>query len=248
MLLPTTVVLEKRNGRVALEESLLAQRAAELHIPVQWGTEKQASRNQIKLDGQTLVAGGVPFVKHCLRAYGKTLSEHTPYPACLVHLLYRNIKQLSTLAEAKLMIAKGQKLFVKPANWKRFTGFVTIDPMDFRFNGTSDRIPVFVAEPVEFLSEWRVYVANGVVLDIKFADHGGDRNLRPDEAVIHDAVNRLTVWGAPDGYVVDFGVLSTGETALVELNDGFSIGAYDGVTAETYWEVILSRWLQLIKP
>lgn len=28
------------------------------------------------------------------------------------------------------------------------------------------------------------------------------------------------------GYVIDFGVLDTGEIALIELNDGFSFGAY----------------------
>lgn len=99
---------------------------------------------------------------------------------------------------------------------------------------------------MSFVSEWRVYVANGVVLDIRFADHGGDRKIRADRGIIFDAVRDLTECGAPAGYAVDFGVLSTGKTALVELNDGFSIGAYDNVDRVAYWMVIKERWQQLI--
>jgi len=44
---------------------------------------------------------------------------------------------------------------------------------------------------------------------------------------------------------MDFGVLDTGETALVEVNDGFAFGAYDQVSAEVYWTVTVSRWWQL---
>ncbi|MMZ69751.1 hypothetical protein D1872_326510 [compost metagenome] len=64
--------------------------------------------------------------------------------------------------------------------------------------------------------------------------------------MIIDAIRDLTECGAPAGYAVDFGVLSTGQTALVELNDGFSIGAYDGIEAGLYWEVIQARWQELI--
>lgn len=50
---------------------------------------------------------------------------------------------------------------------------------------------------------------------------------------------------APSAYAIDFGVLDTGETALIVVNDGFSVGAYDDVDAGTYWDVIAMRWQEL---
>lgn len=242
---PLRVVLEKRNSRLGVEEELIASKARRLGIPVTVTTEKIVSRGFFMFKDTDLVVGGVQFMKHALRSYGKELSEHTPYPECLTHLLYRKVKYLPLLADAKLMIANGEKLFVKPATWKRFTGFVTIDPMDFRFNGTSDRTPVFIAEPVEFLTEWRVYVVDGRVRAVRWAREGNPE-LEPNHAEIERAVFEFKVDGSPAGYAIDFGVLSTGETALVEVNDGFSIGAYGDHLEDPYWDMLSARWQQLI--
>lgn len=46
-------------------------------------------------------------------------------------------------------------------------------------------------------------------------------------------------------YAIDFGVLSTGETALVEMNDGFAVGAYS-IDAANYTDTIAPRWVQLM--
>lgn len=240
------VVLEKRNSRLAPEEQLLAKEAKLRGIPIAYAYEKSVARGFFKFAPTDLVSGSIQFMQHAVRGYGKTLSEHTPYPKCLEHLLYRKVRRLNTLKSAKALLDKGERLFIKPAGWKLFTGFVAEHSDDFRFNGTSGQAPVFTSEVVTWLSEWRVYVANGEVLDIRFADHGGDRSIRPSRGIIAGAVKCFTKAGAPAGYAIDFGVLSTGETALVEVNDGFSIGAYDHVTAQTYWAVIQARWQQLI--
>jgi hypothetical protein len=116
-----------------------------------------------------------------------------------------------------------------------------------RSNGASGRQPVWIAEPVRFVSEWRAYVAGGQLLDLCLADHGGDANAMPDQTIIEDALQRLTAQrGTPAGYVIDFGVLETGETALIEMNDGFSMGAYAGVSPDAYWAVTVSRWAELV--
>jgi hypothetical protein len=145
------------------------------------------------------------------------------------------------------MVTAGRRLFIKPADgWKRFTGFVAEFVDDPRFNGQSKARPVWISDPVRFVSEWRAYVADGELLEVRFADHGGDRTVEPDVILIGDAINALTKEGqAPAGYVIDFGVLHTGETALIEMNDGFSFGAYEGVSPETYWKVVVRRWQEL---
>lgn len=139
-------------------------------------------------------------------------------------------------------------MFVKPAvGWKRFTGFVATVADDPRFQGASKRNPVWTSEPIELVSEWRAYVAHGKILAIAFADHGGDSTRKPDENVIQAAVAALGKAGeAPAGYAIDFGVDRHGSTVLVEVNDGFSLGAYDNVDAATYWTVIAARWTELL--
>jgi hypothetical protein len=236
-------------GRFGREEQLLADHAGQLGIPVIAASEKMMERGRVDLDRSCLVAGTVPFVSHALRRLGLTVPEHNPYPATLAPWLHRKVWRADRLRDVIRELDKGgPRVFVKPANgWKRFPGFVVEFGSDHRFNGASKNTPVWVSEPVEFVSEWRAYVAHGVILDICFADHGGDRLVTPDTKSIHDAVARLVSNKfAPAGFVIDFGVTKAGVTALVEMNDGFSFGAYDGVSADVYWKVTAARWFELL--
>lgn len=47
------------------------------------------------------------------------------------------------------------------------------------------------------------------------------------------------------GYAIDFGVLKSGETTLVEMNDGFAVGAY-AIGAKDYTNMIIARWEELL--
>lgn len=49
-----------------------------------------------------------------------------------------------------------------------------------------------------------------------------------------------------DAYGIDFGILENGETALIEWNDAIALGSY-GLEKETYTELILTRWNEIIK-
>lgn len=251
----TTVVLEGNPvTKLGLEETMMFNEATRLGLKTVIVSEKQLSRNKFRMEPDMMAVGGVPFVKQALRQLGKKLPEHKPYPLALEYMLYRDILRLMRLRDAKDMLAQGHRLFVKPAGWKRFTGFVAEFPDDHRFNGASNSIPVWISTPVTFLSEWRVYVADDVILDVRFVDHGGDRRITPNMAMITGAVEELARTGiAPRGYVIDFGVLDNsptncgGVTALIEMNDGFSFGAYDGLQSETLWVVTLNRWMELVQ-
>lgn len=50
---------------------------------------------------------------------------------------------------------------------------------------------------------------------------------------------------APGAYAIDFGVLTTGATALVEANDGYALGAY-AIAADAYADLLLRRWQELL--
>ena len=65
----------------------------------------------------------------------------------------------------------------------------------------------------------------GLVVGIRH--YGGDPANLPDDEVVSESVRTLNTSGqATAGYGLDLGVLSSGQTALVERNDGFSLGSY----------------------
>lgn len=97
---------------------------------------------------------------------------------------------------------------------------------------------------MDWLSEFRVYVVNN---EIRFIGHySGNKDIKASLTIIKEAIKKLCDAGEGyNGFCIDFGVLSSGETALVEMNDGYSIGAYSGVNSEDYGDLIFSRWSQL---
>jgi hypothetical protein len=83
----------------------------------------------------------------------------------------------------------------------------------------------------------------GLVVGIRH--YGGDPAILPDDEVVSELVRTLNTSGqATAGYGLDLGVLSSGQTALVERNDGFSLGSY-GLDPTLYTELILARWCEL---
>jgi len=235
------------NNRLGREEQLMAAYAKVIGLQIHLATAKQVERRKVLVPDGAVAIGGVTFIRNVLRQFGLQLPEHTPYPAALTHLLYRQVKRLPALRDAKALLDAGQRLFIKPAEgWKRFTGFVAEFSDDHRFAGASKSDPVWVSEVLHLKSEWRAYVVGDRVLDVRLADFGGAPTTGPDMDVIAEAVALLhEAQMAPAGYVIDFGVTTAGQTVLIELNDGFSFGAYDGVPAEIYWKVTQARWQQL---
>ena len=49
---------------------------------------------------------------------------------------------------------------------------------------------------------------------------------------------------APAAYGIDFGVLSNGDTVLVEANDGYSLGSYR-LNSVDYSRLLEARWAEL---
>ncbi|MFZ6770660.1 ATP-grasp domain-containing protein [Undibacterium sp. Di26W] len=248
--LPTKLIVSAvMPGKLDLEQRMMADHALSMGIPVETASEKMMERGKVQVSRDFLVMGTVPFVQHALRLLGAALPEHTPYPEVLAPWLYRKVwKEKSLRRVLDRLGADGAPVFIKPASgWKRFTGFIAKNPEDYRLSAVSKNMQVWVSEPIQFLSEWRVYVLRGEIQDIKFCDHGGDPALRPGLHEIESAVNTLRDHRlAPAGFVIDFGITSKGQTALIEMNDGFSFGAYDGVSAQIYWDINWARWDELV--
>jgi hypothetical protein len=248
---PSLLIVTQRNpGKFAKEESLLIERARELDVPFVGVSEKMMMRGKVPMPEGCMVAGSLKLIKHALRLLGFDIPVHTPYPEILKHNLHRKVWTEKTLKRVITQVnLTGIPLFVKPMNdWKTFTGTVITSPSYQNFNSEALNSPVWVSEVVTFVSEWRSYVVDGKVLDMQFCNYGGDKEIRPEKYIIQNAVmDYYEEDKAPSAYVIDFGVLDTGETALVEVNDGFSFGAYGTVSKETYWDVTATRWRELTR-
>ena len=172
--------------------------------------------------------------------------EYNDYPKCMNKYLHRKIWESYIKDIKDELFDKGfiNPVFIKPKDkLKKFTGFVikSIDDLD-NINNAGDNTKIFCSEPVNFVSEYRCPVINGEIRDFCF--YYGDNNALIDKGVVQEMVKDFV--NSPKAYCIDVGVLSTGETALIEVNDAISIGIYS-MPKELYAELLMTRWNELKK-
>jgi hypothetical protein len=240
-------IQEKGNGRLDVEMAQVARELGRRGVPVELFTEKRMARRQLALAAETLVVGYVPAVLAALKQLGAEVPEPNDYPESLRPLLRRKVWE-STVGEVSDAVNDGRLggAFVKPkGRLKHFTGFVVDAPQElFHFGSTSRRQAVFCSEVVGWISEHRVFVIDGRIVGMRC--YAGDASVAPDEGVVREAVATLARAGeARAGFGIDFGVLKGGETALVEMNDGFSLGSY-GLGDAVYADLVVARWREMV--
>lgn len=149
------------------------------------------------------------------------------YPDFLKKYLFRNVWKTD-----KWPMEKG--IFIKPADkHKRFNGFVTFGGYRKKKKG-----PFWCSDKVNFVNEWRYYVSNGKILIGEW--YSGDEVNTPDAPKLNIEI--------PNDYcgALDFGILTTGELALVEANSPYACGWY-GKNHKLYFEWIVAGWEYLNK-
>lgn len=203
-------------------------------------------------NGSTLPVGSIEFLRTAMAIAGIVEPDNLSYPEVLLPYLRRQVKQLPA----------GNVLghwFIKPTKTKAFTGFVvdTLGNPD-HLDG-HDRIqyqafldlppeePVWVAVPVSWLSEYRYYVIDGQVRGEGRYDGAPDEMPVPERELVCEMASLVAqAPNAPAAFSLDAGVLSTGETALIECNDAWALGLYKGtITRSVYIEMLWRRWQQL---
>lgn len=239
-------IQEDGQGRMEPEMRALRDALVARGVPAELFTAKRMERSQLPLARDTLVAGYVPSVLRALKQLGIEAPPTNDYPRCLAPFLHRKL-WASTVRQltAQLYDVSAPPVFAKPVGRrKRFTGHVFRTSDDVLFlERASASTPLVCSEVVRWVSESRVFVVRGAIVGIRH--YAGDTAVSVDEATVREAVRVLEASGeATAGYGVDFGVLATGETALVEWNDGFSLGAY-GLEREAYLALTVARWCEL---
>lgn len=205
---------------------------------------KHLLRRQVPLSRQTLVVGEIHVVESALKQLGVEPPLENCYPEVLRPFMHRRVWP-STLREVTSALITGSlaEVFVKPrGRIKTFTGRM-VDAADVgSIMHHAATMPVWCSEVVSFSSEHRAFVVRGEVKSVR--QYGGDAQT-PDASLIHQCVDALTKAGHAAAYAVDFGVLRDGRTALLEVNDGYSLGTY-GCPPEISVEVLITRWTELV--
>lgn len=206
----------------------------------------QVKNGQLETGNGVLFVGDHDFIKAALKRSEISVVPRDSYPVALQDFLLRKV-WTSTVRELSMQCGKAgfQPIFVKPASdVKLFTGFVLTGPEKlYRLAELPGNTEVQCAEVVDWKSEFRVFVNKSEIVGIRH--YAGDPKLHPDLETIRGAVARLQVSDEnTDGYGIDFGVLANGETALVEWNDGFALGAY-GLDPVLYTDLLIARWEEL---
>jgi hypothetical protein len=184
--------------------------------------------------------GSIQFVQGALAKLGHAVPEHNDYPASLAKYYGRKITEstINTIANHP----ESWNVFVKPkGQLKKFTGRLvktTGDLIGCGERGTD--VPVWVSEPVEFVSEWRVFVRYNQIQGVK--PYKGSWRGQYDHKVIEAAVKDYE--NAPAGYAIDFGLTRDGRLLVVEVNEGYAIGNY-GLFYIDYAKLIAARWAEM---
>jgi hypothetical protein len=136
--------------------------------------------------------------------------------------------------------------FVKPkTNTKLFTGFVLESDVDFfQLLNLPGKTELYCSQVVNWISEYRIFVSSGKIVGLK--NYSGEDSNNLDLNFVQNAINTLEE--SPEktkAYTLDFGILSDGETTLIEWNDAFAIGSYN-LNSEIYTDFLLERWKEIL--
>lgn len=187
------------------------------------------------------ISGYVGDIHTALTKLGKPTPANFDYPQELSDFLNRKIWK-STLSEVR---ASTNRIFIKPIEQKMFTGFIWEDDVASRRKIVTcdDSIEVWCSDALNFVAEYRIFVLDGKILDVRFYKGKWDKipnSWHPATAMVYYFKS------APRAYCLDIGILENGSIALVEVNDGFAFGHY-GLLPTLYARMLSARWNEMTK-
>jgi hypothetical protein len=240
-------IQEYGQNKIEPEHKGVASVLERKNIPFEFFTYKKLGRKQLKINPTSLVVGDHTVMATTFKILGITINNNC-YPLSLQKYYGRAITA-TTIAK---LVAQAQQqevgnVFIKPKqNAKLFTGFVANSSSDIlALEQYAGNTQLYCATVVEWVAEYRVFVLRGNVLGI--AQYNGLPNMQLDVAVVKEVV---TAFENSDertiAYALDFGVLASGATTLVEWNDAYALGAYN-LNIDLYTEMLLARWEEMIK-
>jgi hypothetical protein len=190
------------------------------------------------LHREDIVVGFITQVKQALINLNIEPPTEIDYPEELQVFLQRKVwkdslHRIYTTPEA-------WPVFVKPVKGKQFDGKLIESLKDLIGIGSQEDRQIWCSEPCKFISEYRCFIKYDKVIDVR--RYKGDYKIFPNLYILERCLEEYK--NPPNAYTIDIGVASTGETKLIEVNDGYAMGSY-GLTPVEYAKMISARWSQL---
>lgn len=223
-------------GLVALQYEVVCFENSALQEPWFW---EQCTR-------QTPVFAGVHLFDEILARLGVQYNKVDTYPKVLYPYLNRVIEK-TTVGDYRRFWDQTEDTrplrFMKPVRQKKFNGRLMRSVLDWIcVAGMNDNEEVYLCEPVNFVTEYRVYIRQNEILLGR--NYRGDWTKNIDPYVVKEAVETFAPV-APVAYALDFGLTENGNTSLVEFNDATSLGNY-GLDAVNFADMITRRWYEIV--
>ncbi len=195
--------------------------------------------DKIYPEKEDIVVGSVSDTEKIFARFGIELPT-VEYPEELSAFYGRKIWTEPSLRN--LIKEERMDIFIKPAvGVKKFSGKAIRKPTDYCNLIFDGDFPIICSELADIVSEWRCYVRYGEILSLK--NYAGDPFAVPNREFIEAALDAYK--SAPAGYSLDVAVLGDGKNIVVEVNDGYSLGAY-GILPVPYAKLLSARFSQLM--
>ena len=190
---------------------------------------------------ETPVFAGVTIFRKVIDKLGVNYPDFDCYPDILKPYYKRDIRKSTLGEERKKFNDNPIPVFVKPIKPKEFIGNVWSSILNLiPLANKNDDVTCYVSNPINILSEFRVYVNDGEILGVKH--YHGDWTKVPSKEFVNEVVKAYK--NSPISYGIDIGV-NNNEEFVVEVNDGCNLGNY-GIDAIHYGEMIVSRWFDIM--
>ena len=131
-------------------------------------------------------------------------------------------------------------MFVKPVQTKLFDGAL-ISKEEHLSYLKLENCDVLVCEPIEILSEHRVYVHNRKA--VYSSNYSGDFRINPNFEYVDKLIEVYKE--QPISYTIDVAVLKDGSMTVIEFNDFWAIGSY-GLYCINYAQMLLDRYCEIV--
>jgi hypothetical protein len=193
--------------------------------------------SSMPLDRRTIVKGSIRTVRMALWHLGCEQPENVDIPDSLRNYTHRKIWKTTMGAVRKMR----SPVFIKPLEvQKAFNGHIY-----GREPSKTAKLPnnykVLASEVTTFQAEWRVYILRKKVLGIHLYYHTANE---PPINLIKEMIRAYK--DAPAAYAMDIGLINHPKPvhALVEVNEGFSLGNY-GIPDIDYARMVEARWKEM---
>jgi hypothetical protein len=197
--------------------------------------------------------GSVEFVTAYCHYHKIVIPPFDEYP--LKYKMLKYIKRDCETYDVGEMQWLTLPVFIKPVRTKLFNGFVfhgfnhKYDRHDYDQIEILQFLPLgeelYASPVVEFVAEWRLYVINQKLVSVCRYDPNDDEYINEEKDMLEWAKGPIAESPYPT-YCLDIGLLSDGTFEVVELNDAWAIGKYQGIGYQDYFKLLDTRWSEIL--